>query len=200
MKRLTCTLFAILLLLSLFACDDGETGYSEESKAPEKTAVELVEERISALDSPTNDLKYKYELEQAEKAYEELSPADKSKVRNYDLLLSSREVYDYKVWEEKLEDRVVYSIKSKLLNPESLQIHSCSIVMYKMGESIYASVIVDYSAQNRAGGYSREKKFEKYKYYENDWGYFYENGADFYDVVDTECIYNPHWIGYNYGD
>lgn len=52
-------------------------------------------------------------------------------------------------------------LKSRLKNPESLQIHSSKIyVDFEWGDYHYYSITIDYSAQNGFGGYNRDNDYD----------------------------------------
>ncbi len=52
-------------------------------------------------------------------------------------------------------------LKSRLKNPESLQIHSTNIsVDFEWGDYHYYSITIDYSAQNGFGGYNRDSDYD----------------------------------------
>ena len=197
MKKIASVICLFTILMSFFACDFvlKDTSSESTSQVELKTAVELVDEKIINLERPTSRDSYKRALEVVEQAYEDLSDSEKKQVSNYSLLVNAREVYNYLCMKEKAEGNIKYIISYNLLNPESLQVHSCVVTMYKVEDEFYINAYIDYSAQNRMGGYSRKSEDRYYKWNKENEGLESVGPFDFLENAMKGEVYDPKWLG-----
>lgn len=183
----------ILSLLCVFAsCDNGNNANEEViPPPPEKTAAEKVEDMIDAI----NDVNSCYE---AAKAYYALTQAEQEKVYNAYTLTTTMETYasdsrirDY-LMEIDAESESGYFhdyLRNRLLNINSYTVNSQTTVVFydESTSNYYLYIKIDYSAQNKAGGYTRyDNNAEYYIWKDTGWvdlQYSLGNGTEYIDFV-----------------
>ncbi len=168
MKKLICLILSLVCLLGmLVSCIPTSDSESEPVPEPEPlTPAKQVIKQIEELPNPhsaTEEYGIFPELAEALKSYDALSEEEKKEITNYDRLLYANEIRQYHQMLYKIQPKMESSIKSKLLNPSSMIVNSHFISLCKVGDTFYASGFIDYSAQNRAGGYARDTEYFYYK-------------------------------------
>ena len=195
---------AILLLVCSFAfCLSACGGNSETGNQPEKTAEEKVEDLICSIE----DADSCYE---AAKAFYLLSPENQAIVCNAADLKNEMKKYksDSRIRDYLMEELAAAKHqefhndrKKQLLNINSYTVNSESAVVYydEARGSYYLELFVDYSAQNKMGGYERLKHYETYIWsdYSASWGLLYYNGNEqiFNDLTNNRI---PEYTRYNF--
>ena len=176
-KRLLLVLTMIALMLTLVcvfaSCNNGDNANEEVTPPPpEKTAAEKVEDMIDAI----NDADSCYE---ATKAYYALTKEEQKALRNWSDLpfkmskyIDDTRVRDYYMqWTAQVKfDNFHDSLRNKLLNINSYTVNNeTAKVFYDASAAKYYLYIkVDYSAQNKAGGYTRYENNANYFVWETD--------------------------------
>ena len=177
MKRMISVfLLTCILTMSFVSCNNSPSSSLAESTPPqkiEKTDVEKVQEKISAI----KDAESAFE---AANAYYLLSKEKRETVRNKDDLpyrlknyVSDTRVRDYYMQWEAEEQFVKFHnyLRNKLLNINSYTVNNeISKVFFDANtNNYYLYIKVDYSAQNKAGGYTRYENNANYFVWENNY-------------------------------
>lgn len=177
MKRMISVfLLTCILTMSFVSCNNSPSSSLSESTPPpkiEKTDVEKVQEKISAI----KDAESAFE---AANAYYLLSKEKRETVRNKDDLpyrlknyVSDTRVRDYYMQWEAEEQFVKFHnyLRNKLLNINSYTVNNeISKVFFDANtNNYYLYIKVDYSAQNKAGGYTRYENNANYFVWENNY-------------------------------
>lgn len=155
-RKIVCFVFVLLILAGLVACS------SKKKAEPSFDRAKLVDSKIAGIHYPryyVDDLNESYntekEIKDAEKAYDSLSEEEKLRVENYQRLVLARAYFEYSEMLERAIWDLENGVKYNLLNPASYQRNGSIINIYKAGNDFYFIGNLDYSAQNRAGGYNR---------------------------------------------
>lgn len=165
-KIISIFLLICILTITLVSCGN-DSPPSTPAPEPEKTATEKAEDLIDAI----KDAESCYE---AAKAYYALSVEEQNSLRNwtdlpskFDQYSSDARVRDYSMqWKAKVRfDNFHDDLRNKLLNINSYTVNEQISKVYfdANTNNYYLYIKVDYSAQNKLGGYVR---------YENNANYF----------------------------
>ncbi len=198
MKRMICLILSIIFLF-LTSCEDlslhnGQTEFSGPAA--------LVEQEIAKLPSPIYDDEndtFIIALKKAEENYAKLSDEEKREVKNYNLLLLAREIYNFDWVKKQAEEKMKNSVCEKLSDPSSLKIDFPHIYLYKSDERIYVLVIFDYFVPNSMGGYEEKSETAHYLFLpdKEKQGYDYGSEIDYdtYREAVREAMYyrRPKW-------
>lgn len=194
MKKLIAVLLLICTLtLCIVSCDSNDTNntYVPPYVPPQKTAAEKATDLINAI----TDADSCYE---AAKAYYALTQAEQEKVYNAYTLTTTMKTYasdsrirDY-LMEIDAESESGYFhnyLRNKLLNINSYTVNSQTTVVFydESTSNYYLYIKIDYSAQNKAGGYTRyDNNAEYYIWKDTGWvdlQYSLDNGTEYIDFV-----------------
>lgn len=159
LKKIFCIILVISSVFSIFSC-------TQEPK--ELTEAERIEQMISDIGAITKyDEATKAKVEEAVNAYNNYinslvystqSEIDNAKVDELKNLMRTQAAYNYA---KSMIDVIVVDIKSRLYRPSSFELNLLTIEVYEStgngsNSGYYFHMIIDYSAQNKMGGYERE--------------------------------------------
>ena len=182
MKRLSILfLFICALTLCLFSCDE-PTGDETPEEAPPVVSP-YVEPEIPEwykVETLIDEIKDSDSCYEATKAYFALSDEDKERVLNYLKLEESMETYEsderirvylMKISAKNKFDFFNHELKSDLLNPSSYTVNEQNTVVFYDEErnNYYLYIKIDYSAQNRGGGYNRYNRADYFIWKNGAW-------------------------------
>ena len=166
MKKFLCALFVIALSLTLLGCTT--TGYYEPTCEHDFDS-EIIKD-ATATENGTKELTCKL--------------CGEKETQSFSMLERMKELGDI------LLSRNSQSIKSKLLNPNSYTVNSETIrINHDKKNNRYFMVIdIDYSAQNRIGGYARASERFWYCWRDTAWGFESVPGVvygsdEYYDIA-----------------
>ena len=182
-KLVTIILLICTIALSFASCGN----VSNNSTQPEKTPKEKTEELIDAI----TDADSCYE---AAKSFYALTQEEQNDVYNKNYLTSSMKTYakdtrirDYLMKDSAAEKSEYFhqSIKKDLLNIDSYTVNSQTTVVFydDKTNNYYLYIMVDYSAQNRAGGYNRNQLAEYYQWYDDHWTTLYSRDDEDWEII-----------------
>lgn len=157
-KKIFCALFALITLLMLVSCGANPAPITTESEIttePEPVCEHSFKATIITKATTT------------ESGFRELTCELCGEIKT-----DSFELVDYLI--ERAEDELGYlhrSTQKNLLNPSSYTVNSDSFNIYhdKIYDRYFLVIDIDYSAQNRMGGYSRETERVWYGWYGSGW-------------------------------
>ena len=168
MKKITCVLLALLSLVSFCACGDSAV------ETTEKTFDEKIQEIAYVADLKQYDPEAKEKVNILYSEFEKLSESKKENLTNRSLLYNAVSRVEVLTISEAATDLAIEHIKSDLLRPSSFElVNSIVLVRYEARDnnSVFydgvtlstnvisdVKVIIDYSAQVKAGGFDREEE------------------------------------------
>lgn len=212
MKRFICIFLIGIMMCSLVACDFSTNTNTTPQLSPEEIKKQEDERKVKNVEDLIDDIgsvgdstfTTKDKIEKAEKAYDELDENLKSRVSNYDKIATAWKRFAYYEVYNGAKSKALYTLKSKLKDPASLQLHSTQIIVfYDANEENPAivSVEMDYSANNSFGGAVRNDWKEVYevrngylyeseKYYYKFGGIIYSEDGE-YKTLDVVRTYGP---------
>lgn len=197
MKKVFCLFLALMFVVSLVSCSKSKDKTTTTKKL---TPAERVEQEISRMNSQYSE--YKEAPDKQEKAfsylmtaYNALSESEKEEVKNADKL----DEIEKKIVEGWQKNKAIEqatsnidSIKRNLLNPTSYIQNNVSIDGWRNKDgATFIYIKIDYSAQNRAGGYNRETETDYYRWisdtstYAHGGRWSYTTFATIYDSGET---------------
>ena len=174
-KIVTILLLICTLTLCLASCGNNSSRDTNDENTytpPEKTAVEKTEDLISYIkDADTCYV--------AAKSFYALSEEEQSTVYNSYDLKDHMETYssDTRIRDYLMEDAAAAKsnsfhnrLRNKLLNINSYTVNSQTTVVFydETTNNYYLYIKIDYSAQNKAGGYTRYENNADYFVWENN--------------------------------
>lgn len=177
MKKILSILLVICALsLCFVSCKNDENNNNNNEShtyVPEKTPSEKVNDLIMAISDANS-------CAEAAKAYNKLSTEEKKDVKLTNSLENAMEQYaddtnvrdclmEYKAQEES--DYLHNSTRNKLINISSYTVNNQTSTVYydSKTNNYFLKITIDYSAQNRLGGYDRSSNAAKYVWRDNDW-------------------------------
>lgn len=191
MKKLIAVLLLICTLTLCIASCDSKDEDDTTYVPPEKTAAEKVTDLINAI----TDADSCYE---AANAYYALTKTEQEEVHNAYTLTTTMETYasdsrirDY-LMEIDAESESGYFhnyLRNRLLNINSYTVNSQTTVVFydESTSNYYLYIKIDYSAQNKAGGYTRyDNNAEYYIWKDTGWvdlQYSLGDGAEYIELV-----------------
>lgn len=219
MKKFFSLFLIILTLVAVTACGNIPYSYNAENthtetKAtkdtdsypaettlaetePPKDPSEEVVDLINEFEMPDfSDLKsfdsFDMKVKNVESAYEALGDEEKQKVTNYDRLVKIREYYQYSYYEYVSKILVRNDIQKNLLNPSSYTENYCSVNVRKSESGYYLGwVSIDYSAQNRMGGYERQRGYYFIKFQGSKYSFI--TNSEYNELYEVTEFWYPSW-------
>ena len=175
-KIITIVLLACTLILSFASCDSSVSDSNNDSVdiPPQKTPQEEAEDLIDSV----TDAQSCYEAAQA---FYTLTKEEQDAVSNYYVLKEKMKTYssDSRIRDYLMEDDAAAEsqgfhnrLRNKLLNISSYTVNSQDTVVFfdDATSNYYLYIVIDYSAQNKMGGYSRsENNANYYVWKDNSW-------------------------------
>jgi len=186
-KIISIVLVICALSLCFVSCknnDNNNNNNESPTYVPEKTPSEKVDDLIMSISDANSCL-------EAAKAYNKLSTEEKKEVILTTSLENAMEQYaddtnvrDY-LMEYKAQEKSDYlhnSCRKKLINISSYTVNNQTSTVYYDSEtnSYFLRIEIDFSAQNRFGGYDRSSTRDDYVWRDNYWketAYAYDNSA-----------------------
>lgn len=191
MKKIISILLLICTMtLCLASCGDNNNNDDNLDVIPEKNAAEKVEDLIASISDAAS-------CYNAAKAYNELTFEEKKNVSNSDALKNSMITYvnDKRIEEylmeyqaQKASDECHNFYRDALLNVSSYTVNAQTTTVFydNKTDTYFLFIVIDYSAQNKMGGYNRSETQDTFVWTNNDW-------KDTYYVYDTDTELDVIW-------